>query len=356
MTKRNFLLGTSAGKLGDMVFYRSGGEQRTRTRVVPKNPKTIAQMTNRLSMLNLTSMFRSLKPILESSFPTKKSNQSAYNAFVSANKASKPYYIRKADLEEGYVVPFGIAISKGNMGLTLQPTAVEWSPEKDEAPAYHQVLDCLFNMSGLTYTFATPSEAKRGVYLEGAELYNFVKQNAKISLPSEFTLTFVQGVRFDNLALEDKPIWKLAYMVMTFANGTVTSKVYGCAGNELEPRLQLMSDEDPVKGTIQVNHVGILRQLTPDELGEMPMGAILAFKDESGLKVSTSYMLMQLRNIGATIIRGLAVPYMPGRAYYDIVMEEYGFTEGSILEANVPIDTSGDEPAEDGGGGGEEEE
>lgn len=354
MTKRNFLLGTSAGKLGDMVFYRAGGEQRTRTRVIPKNPKTIAQMTNRLSMLNLTSMFRSLKPILESSFPNKKSNQSAYNAFVSANKASKPYYIRKADLEEGYSVPFGIALSKGNMGLTLQPNAISWSPDEDEAPAYHQILDCLFNMSGLTYTFANPTDASKEAFIEGEELYNFVKNNAKVALPSEFTLTFVQGVRFDNLALEDKAIWKLAYMVMTFANGTVTSKVYGCDGSDLVPRLRLMADENPVNGTIQVNHVGILRQLTQNDLAEMPMGAILAFKDESGLKVSTSYMLMQLRNIGAVIVRNPAVYYMPGRAYYDIVMEEYGYTAGSVLEANVPIDTSGDEVVEDEGEGEEE--
>lgn len=349
MTKRNFLLGTSAGKLGDMVFYRAGGEQRTRTRVVPKNPKTIAQMANRLSMLNLTSMYRSLKPILDSSFPTKKSNQSAYNAFVSANKASKPYYIRKADLEEGYVVPFGIALSKGNMGLTLQPNAISWNDDPDEAPRYYQVLNCLFNMSGLSYTSANTGAQSKEVIIEGAELYNFVKNNAKIALPSEFTLTFIQGVRFDNLALEDKPIWKLAYMVMTFANGTVTSKVYGCDGSRLQPRLQLMADERPVNGVYQVTNVGIASALTPDDLGEMPMGVILAFKDESGLKVSTSYMLMQLRNIGATVIRGLAVPYMPGRAYYDIVMEEYGYTEGSILEANVPIDTSGDEVVEDEG-------
>lgn len=347
MTKRNFLLGTSAGKLGDMVFYRAGGEQRTRTRVTPKNPKTIAQMTNRLSMLNLTSMFRSLKPILDSSFPNKKSNQSAYNAFVSANKASKPYYIRKADLEEGYVVPFGIALSKGNMGLTLQPNAIEWQKEPDEAPRYFQVLDCLFNLSGLTYTLADTTSQSNEVVIEGAELYNFVKNNAKVALPSEFTLTFIQGVRYDNTALEDKAIWKLAYMVMTFANGTVTSKVYGCDGSELQAQVVLLADEKPKNGILKVSHVSIADALTPDDLAEIPMGAILAFKDETGLKVSTSYMLMQLRNIGADIVRNPAVYYMPGRAYYDIVMEEYGYTEGSVLEANVPVDTSGDEVVED---------
>lgn len=354
MTKRNFLLGTSAGKLGDMVFYRAGGEQRTRTRVVPKNPKTVAQMTNRLSMLNLTSIFRTLKPIMESAFPTKKSNQSAYNAFVSANKAVNPYYIRKADLEEGYAVPYGIALSKGNMGLTLQPNAVEWSLDPDEAPRFFQVLNCLFNMSGLTYTFAKPSDATKETFIEGAELYNFVKNNAKIALPSEFTLTFVQGVRFDNTALDDKPIWKLAYMVMTFANGNVTSKVYGCDGSDLKPRLNLLADENPVNGTIQVNNVAIQMGLATDDMLEYPMGAILAFKDETGLKVSTSNMLGLIRSVGTTPLRNVAASYMQGRAYYDIVMEEYGYTEGSVLEANVPIDTSGDEAAEEEGGDEEE--
>lgn len=351
MTKRNFLLGTSAGKLGDMVFYRSGGEQRTRTRVIPKNPKTIAQMTNRLSMLNLTSIFRSLKPVIESSFPTKKSNQSAYNAFVSANKAANPFYIRKEDLAEGYAIPYGITLAKGNMGLTLQPNAIEWSNDPDEAPKFYQVLNCLFNMGGLTYTSADTSVTDKEVVIEGAELYNFVKNNSKVALPSEFTLTLVQGVRFDNTALDDKPIWKLAYMVMTFANGTVTSKVYGCEGSDLRPRLRLLADERPVQGVYQVNNVAIQYGLATDDMQEYPMGAILAFKDESGLKVSTSYMLGLIRSVGTIPLRNVAAPYMEGRAYYNIVMEEYGYTEGSVLEANVPIDTSGDEAAE-----GEEDE
>ena len=349
MTKRNFLLGTSAGKLGDMVFYRAGGEQRTRTRVIPKNPKTVAQMTNRLSMLNLTSIFRTLKPIIESSFPTKKSNQSAYNAFVSANKASNPFYIRKADLEEGYAVPYGITLAKGNMGLTLQPNAIEWSNDPDEAPKFYQVINCLFNMGGLTYTSSDTTVTDKEAIIEGAELYNFVKNNAKVALPSEFTLTLVQGVRFDNTALDDKPIWKLAYMVMTFANGTVTSKVYGCEGSDLRPRLRLLADERPVSGVYQVNNVAIQMGLATADMQEYPMGAILAFKDDTGLKVSTSYMLGLIRSVGTIPLKNVAAPYMVGRAYYDIVMEEYGFTEGSVLEANAPIDTSGDDVEEDEG-------
>ena len=352
MTKRNFLLGTSAGKLGDMVFYRSGGEQRTRTRVVPKNPKTIAQMTNRLSMLNLTSIFRSLKPVIESSFPTKKSNQSSYNAFVSANKAANPFYIRKEDLAEGYAVPYGITLAKGNMGLTLQPSAISWNNEPEQAPNFYQVINCLFNMGGLLYTSADTEVQIKETIIEGDELYNFVKNNSKVALPSEFTLTLVKGVRFDNTALDDKPIWKLAYMVMTFANGTVTSKVYGCEGSDLRPQLRLLADEKSVDGVLKVKNVAIHMGLTPADMQERPMGVILAFKDDSGLKVSTSYMLGLIRSVGTRPLNNVAAPYMEGRSYYNIVMEEYGYTEGSVLEANVPIDTSGDETAEEDEGGG----
>lgn len=47
MGKDNLILGTARGKLGDVVFYRTGGEQRFRTRVRPTNPQTNAQLLQR---------------------------------------------------------------------------------------------------------------------------------------------------------------------------------------------------------------------------------------------------------------------------------------------------------------------
>lgn len=47
MGKNNLVLGTARGKLGDIVFYRAGGEQRFRTRVRPTNPRTDAQCVQR---------------------------------------------------------------------------------------------------------------------------------------------------------------------------------------------------------------------------------------------------------------------------------------------------------------------
>lgn len=356
MTKRNFLLSTAAGKLGDMVFYRTGGEQRTRTRVIPKNPKTIAQMTNRLTMLNQTSIFRSLKPVIESSFPSRKSNQSAYNAFVSANKEMNPYYIRKQDLEAGLSVPFGSIIAKGNMGLNLQPNYISFQLEQNEAPTYYYAIDCLFNVTDLKYTYeGTTLDGEKEVVLSGADLYNFVKDNAKVILPSEFTLTIVQGVPVTNTANEDRNIWDLAYQILTFANGTVTSKVFGCSDNSLTPSLKLLSDSAAASGVLAVSHVAInKRLLAADDVAYNPFGIVLAFKDANGLQVSSSTMSKQYRNIGSLPVSHDANTYLVGRFYYDVVMYEYGYTQGSVLEANVPVDTSADEPTENSGSNGGE--
>ena len=72
MSKGSLFWANASGKLGETVLYRSGGEQRTRTYVAKiKNPKTLAQMENRLSMRNFAQVYRALQPILSKSFPNR---------------------------------------------------------------------------------------------------------------------------------------------------------------------------------------------------------------------------------------------------------------------------------------------
>lgn len=88
------LLGLAKGKVGDLVFYRDGGEQRTRTRVIPKNPRTTAQMAQRVKMANVSALYRVLSPVLSSSFTNRPTNQSGYNAFSSSAIGYAPYQTR----------------------------------------------------------------------------------------------------------------------------------------------------------------------------------------------------------------------------------------------------------------------
>lgn len=73
MSKRSLFWGNASGKLGEAVFYRAGGEQRTRTWIPKiKNPKTLSQVENRLSLLNLVTTYKEWKDIISKAFPLKK--------------------------------------------------------------------------------------------------------------------------------------------------------------------------------------------------------------------------------------------------------------------------------------------
>lgn len=133
MSKKNLLLGTAAGKVGDLVFYRAGGEQRTRTRVTPNNPKTYAQQAQRSRMANVTLMYRALSALLMASFTSRPSKQTAFNAF-SADALPIAPYLKKSDADKGKFilepalvakgsvpVPFaGVTASSGNLSVILE--------------------------------------------------------------------------------------------------------------------------------------------------------------------------------------------------------------------------------------------
>lgn len=106
------LLGLAAGKVGDLVFYRDGGEQRTRTRVIPKNPRSPLQMAQRVRIANVSAMYRLLAPIVRDSFSNRPSNQSGYNAMASSAIELSPYLTREMANADA-VIPMPAVISRG---------------------------------------------------------------------------------------------------------------------------------------------------------------------------------------------------------------------------------------------------
>lgn len=112
MSKRNMLLGLAAGKVGDLVFYRDGGEQRTRTRVIPKNPRSPMQMAQRVRIANVSALYRLLAPIMRDSFSNRPSNQSGYNAFASGAIELSPFMTKEMANADA-VLPMPVVISKG---------------------------------------------------------------------------------------------------------------------------------------------------------------------------------------------------------------------------------------------------
>lgn len=108
------LLGLAAGKIGDLVFYRDGGEQRTRSRVIPKNPRSAAQMAQRVRIANVSATYRMLKSILADSFTGRPANQSGYNAFASSAIDISPFLSRELALADA-IVPAPYVIARGTV-------------------------------------------------------------------------------------------------------------------------------------------------------------------------------------------------------------------------------------------------
>lgn len=81
MGKNNLILGTARGKLGDIVFYRTGGEQRFRTRVRPYNPRSTAQVFQRCIMATVVKAYSNFVTVCDHAFQNfsgKAKNQERY--------------------------------------------------------------------------------------------------------------------------------------------------------------------------------------------------------------------------------------------------------------------------------------
>ena len=68
MGKDNLIIGTARGKLGDVVFYRTGGEQRFRTRVRPANPRTNAQLIQRCVVSTVVKAYSDFITVCDHAF------------------------------------------------------------------------------------------------------------------------------------------------------------------------------------------------------------------------------------------------------------------------------------------------
>lgn len=335
MSKGNLFFGNARGKLGETVFYRAGGEQRNRTYIKKiKNPKTIAQMTQRILTLNPISMFKNMKPIISESFTERKSNQSSYNKFVQENSSSKKFFITKAMLEQNMCVPYGAVIAKGSLGLNLEPQFA-MIEDVDMTQGY-AIFDCAFDAKKLT-DFSGLS-GTGAVALSGANLVRVLRQTSVVELPTKFTVVLVEGVPQD-FELESGEIvnpWKLAYKVIHVDGDTYTENIYGCPEAMLEGSLFILPQnmEAALSADNPAAHIGInLMGQTADEAIVHPMGIILSFEEDGVLKVSNSTITSNYKNIGTTPVRSGVAYFLKGSLVYKQAMEEYGYSTGGTLNA-----------------------
>lgn len=333
MSKRSLFWGQASGKLGEAVFYRAGGEQRARAYVkAVKNPRTLAQMMQRITIGNLVSMFSALKPILSQSFPLRASNRSAFNEFVSVNKGAQSYAITKDDIQNRYFWPVGLTIARGNLNV---PTELTFDVEDVEegypcAPWRFLAKPVSATSIGIDVAGYVGEQAEDMKYkrLTPHQLYKlFTANDNPFGLPSKFVITIYIGA-LDAGAVEGSD-----------ANGLMAASYvqYICSSIESECQIikvgndQLCSqaeiavyESEPTSDNADVNIFSLMAGFGL-RFSDIAIGVIVSCKQDSVLKVTTSKVY------GDPSLASATQSLLPGGENYEIALNDYGFNPDSIL-------------------------
>lgn len=293
MAKRSLFWGQASGKLGETVLYRAGGEQRTRTYVAKiKNPKTLAQVENRLSMSNFAATYRILKSILANSFPNRPTNQSGFNAFVKANKSINSPVLTPDAALQGLCVPCGLIMSEGYVNefgevgfTTLDNGGIVG-------------FDVTNNRAAEEISTAVSS----GMVTGGAQLKTLVKA---MGVPENAVITLIAAEYKDTG-------YKCTYKSFPVATLETDSEM---------GEWQLAFDKDKVDPTTYFG-----ANYTGSQLFEGEATLIISWKDANGkLQITTSRM------ISAPGSSAFAKQFVKGGDYYNDVLNFYGYNQASVL-------------------------
>lgn len=189
MSKRSLFWGKASGKLGEAVYYRAGGEQRTRAYVKNvKNPKSYQQAVQRTKFNNLVGCFKGISTAVKSFYTKRASNQTPFNAFFRKNWPLNLWVADKEITGVNEGVFQGLYVADGD--LNIDTTITVESPALAD-PNYY-----------LTWTvpagnYTIPAGTDSAQIVVGSELYQLlVGETNPYGLPSEFNLTvllFQQG-------------------------------------------------------------------------------------------------------------------------------------------------------------------
>lgn len=282
MAKGSQFWGSASGKLGEQVLYRAGGEQRARAYVKNiKNPKTIAQMRNRIVMGNLVAVFDALRPIIRNSFTNRATNQSGWNAFVKANKNANTPIIDPAFNGTGISVPYDMQISKGNILV----------------PSVQAIASGGNTIYGIPYAYPNGDSAYEG---DGPlSVNNFGDMLGVLGLPANTKMTVVVA-RYTDEGFEIK---------------------WATADSSSLANLQALG----LNITIANVAPGMVLQLSAEN-AELMVAAMFSYTDAEGkLQVSTSRITL------ASETKTYVEDYLPGGEIYERLLEKAVATTADVL-------------------------
>ena len=166
MTKGSLFWANAKGKLGQMVISRRNGEEITRAyQPNVKNPKSYAQMRQRVRFANAVKFYKHAKAnFFPFAFEDKKKNESYFNAFMRHNTALG--CITSKEQTDGYFP----ALSP-NWMLTqgsFRVVGVEWKQDEDNSYPFLSELDQLSadsTIADVSKAFIDKYDAQVGDYI-----------------------------------------------------------------------------------------------------------------------------------------------------------------------------------------------
>lgn len=333
MSKRSLFWGQAAGKLGEAVYYRAGGEQRTRTYVAKiKNPKSYMQALQRTKFNNMVAVFRGTSIFVKSFFKPEKTNQSAFNAFVKRNF---PLCITVADKEmceygEGSSDDFVFA--NGSINFNTIPSVVAGKNLGDEESDTTFYWGLTIQASNVKFSHAIQGNVV-GLYT-GAELYQaLVGENNPYNLPAQFSLSFIECIQ-GNVA----PAYYV-YTVSCSAESTDTLRCVQFPRGAQPPTVAiLMSKITPLSGKYTQasgSTPASINGLTTLAFGtgystensiESGIAICLSYRDSAGLQTTTSVMMY------GEELQSQANDYLPTAEAGRSIVDSYQIVSSSIGE------------------------
>lgn len=116
---KNLWLRQSKQKLAGAVTYQLKGQTIAREQAANvANPRTTAQMNQRVRLANLVNFYRANRPWMHrGAFESKKRTWSDYNAFVSLNIQGSNIALTKAEAAAGACVAAPYVLTRGTLGV-----------------------------------------------------------------------------------------------------------------------------------------------------------------------------------------------------------------------------------------------
>lgn len=333
MSKHSLFWGQASGKLGEAVYYRAGGEQRTRTYVAKiKNPKSRAQALQRTKFNNMVAVFRGTSVFVKSLFKPEKSSQSPFNAFVKRNF---PLCLTVADKE---MVEFGeggsenFVFANGSVNFNTIPSTIPFKPLGNEENTLGYYWGLAIDGGDVTFERTIAGDIV-GLYT-GAEIYQaLVGETNPYNLPAQFAISFIECIQ-GNVA----PAY-YTYTVNCAADSTDTLRCVQFPRGAEPPKVAELQTKIIPQGTKYTASSGATKAKITGITGllfgkgnaasadiENGVAICLSYRDSAGLQTSTSVMTY------GESLQEQANEYLPSAASGASIIDSYTIVSSSIGE------------------------